>query len=139
MMDGEDLILVLIPLAIIGFIALWLVGIVPTWLIIQGSWTAFPWWFSISVMLSRIFSAILCILYLLLTLTGKITYLAKGLNAGILAVWGYPVYRTVVMQLAFNELSGLSLQRAIIVLITIETLAIGISIPESANNQEGRK
>jgi len=130
----DELILGLAGLGVIALIALWLVGIVPTWMVIQGNWSAFPWWFIISIQISRVFAGLICPLFLLVTLTGKLRYFTKGINAGVLAIWGYPVYRRSVMDLAFTELSGLPLQRAVLTVIII--LALEISLVSGGDNND---
>ena len=130
----DEIILGLAGLGVVALIALWLVGVVPIWMVIQGNWAAFPWWFNISIQISRVFAGLICPLYLLVTLTGKIGYFTKGINAGILSIWGYPVYRKAVMDLAFTELAGLPLQRSILKVIIILALEISIISYGGSNN-----
>ena len=133
----DDLALITI-VGILGMVLMgfWVVDIVPTWLVIQGSWESFPWWLSLTIQASRVLTAIMCPLYLLVSLTGKLSYFTKGLSAGVLALWGYPVYRRVIMDLAFTELSGLELQRAIPQLVFILALTVSVYNTEGSSKDE---
>lgn len=125
--DNDALIFGLLSLGVFALIALWLVGLIPAWLVIQGQWESFPWWLSANIQVSRVLvGLLLCPLYLLLSLTGKLHYFPKAVNAGILAIWGYPLYREALMNLAYIELSGLVFQRTILLIVFVLGMEISL-------------
>lgn len=138
MSDSDTMIFSLLGLGVFALIVLWLIGLVPTWLVIQGQWDSFPWWLSANIQVSRVLFALICPLYIFVAFTGKITYFSKGIDAGILAIWGLPLYRKTIMKLAFDELLGLEFQRAVLIMIFILALEISVYNTEgsSSDNQK---
>ena len=136
MSDGEGVVIGLIGLGVFALIGIWLVGLVPTWMVIQGQWDSFPWWLTLNIQVSRVLFGLMCPLFILGTITGKLTYFSKGINCGILALWGLPLYRETIMKVAFTELAGLEFQRAVLVLIFILALEISVTTPESGSNDD---
>ena len=136
-MDDDSALFALLGLGIFALIALWLVGLIPVLFVIQGNWNGFPWWFTANIWLSRILLGFLIFpLYMLVTLTGKLSYFTKGINAAILAIWGLPLYKKTVLNMAFTELSGLDLQRSVLIIVSIITMELSIYLGGSNNNDD---
>jgi hypothetical protein len=100
----------------------------PAVLLIFGMWDAFAYWFPIVMVIARFlyfFSFVIGIIYMFL---GKMTYVVSSIIDLIMLIWGVPVYQNAVMSLGYSQLSGLELQRTILLIILIEATTITSSL-----------
>ena len=128
MSDGEELLVKIIIWIIIG-LPLILIGLLPTWFILHGNWSSYLQWMPWSIMVSGYLYKLCIIVYPLIGIARvKGTYIIAGVYAALLGVWGMPLLKTSLIQLASIPLSGLELQRVVLTIIAINGLAISATL-----------
>ena len=135
-MDEEIALGSLIALVLIGLGSLVLIALLPSWFVIQGNWEAYRFWFNIGVSISRVLYIIQIPLYLFFAIIYvKVGYGIGAIQSALLGIWGMPVYKKAVLSLAFTPLSGIELQRTIIIIIVVYGLSIWQSLITKADDK----
>ena len=138
-MDDELLRGTLIVLGFFGLVAIILVGILPTWFVIQNNWISFVIWFDICILISRILYCIaIPLIFLTFFVKFNTAYASAFIEAIILAGWGVPVYKKSVLALAFTPLTGIELQRTLLTVIFIYGLTISFVLAGKSGHKNGK-
>ena len=124
-----------IVLAISGILAIvtmlvtvLILAFAPAILLIFGMWDAFAFWFPIVMIISRFLCLFGFIIGFVCIFIKNTNYVISGIIDLIMFIWGIPVYQNAVMSLGYTQLSGLELQRTILLIILIEAMTVSGSL-----------
>jgi len=89
-------------------------------LFVSNDWGAYWFWASIGITIGRISTIIFGLVAFVIPLWNKKVWLwVTGISSIVLGIWGYPIYYESLNALIFTELSGILLQRNILIVIII--------------------